>query len=72
MIWEVQHLESARPKMAFFITGLMTSSSPPGVIAHDPEKWEPVFGKGHTQTKSQHYRDSIYPITGLGTCAEDL
>ena len=23
-----------------------------GLLEHDPEKWEPVFGKDHAQTKS--------------------
>jgi hypothetical protein len=28
-----------------------TSSDETGSLAHDPEKWEPVFGKDHAQTK---------------------
>jgi hypothetical protein len=24
-----------------------------GELEHDPEKWEPIFGKDHAQTKSE-------------------
>jgi hypothetical protein len=37
-------------------------------LEHDPEKWEPVFGKDHTQTKSPHklqFRDpGVHRLVG--------
>ena len=35
-------------------------------VEHDPEKWEPVFGKDHAQTKSQTWFDPIESDHGLG------
>jgi hypothetical protein len=35
------------------ITILVADTGAPRVgLEHDPEKWEPVFGKDHAQTKS--------------------
>jgi hypothetical protein len=36
----------------FFQNAPRRVASPKG-LEHDPEKWEPVFGKDHAQTKSQ-------------------
>jgi hypothetical protein len=33
--------------------GEPVSTSPENALAHDPEKWEPVFGKDHAQCKKR-------------------
>jgi hypothetical protein len=32
--------------------GLSDSETHQGLVEHDPEKWEPVFGKDHAPTMS--------------------
>jgi hypothetical protein len=32
---------------------IASSSLPGDSLKHDPEKWEPVFGKDHEQTKAK-------------------
>jgi hypothetical protein len=29
------------------------------LLEHDPEKWQPVFGKDHAQTKSRRVIDGV-------------
>ena len=32
-----------------------------GVLAHDPEKWEPVFGQDHAPSKISDQRSDLMP-----------
>ena len=37
-----------------------------GVSARDPEKWAPVFGKDHAQTKDRFVSDQRIAVVGAG------
>jgi len=39
------------------IDALLRSPEVARDLQHDPEKWEPIFGQDHAQTKSEHHEE---------------
>jgi hypothetical protein len=47
---QIDHLSVDNDSNAFSLTKILRKC---GVPEHDPEKWKPVFGKDHAQTRIQ-------------------
>jgi 5-methyltetrahydropteroyltriglutamate--homocysteine methyltransferase len=45
----------------------MIGNRPKDFTVHDPEKWEPVFGEDHAQTKNRELTNMLFPATVAGS-----